>query len=739
MNIKILLTYFSLLDIISIFLLITSFIFLLSMRKKIPLIKIFMLPNILMFLQVLASFMSASSNFSDIKFLSFLKILNITAILILLIYFIIYNSNKDNIIKFVFASLLLCILYIGTILDYIYKIGKIDYNFDMNSYFPITTPSIPMFLFICNTIFISLSVKKVYEEIKINKKSFNKKMIFEQLTKYERAPICIFEILFFILFAISLYSGNFYYMYNILETFIVSFLLFSLILSFFMMYYKKSPVLIFKVIFLSLFLITTVISIYLFNFSDYVNIKYTDFENLKIEEAILQATKNTYNYPKHISYMIDINENIILYSKIDDNILDKKIIHPKNKIKIFFQKKHVYQYRMLGKNLEDYYIENIVNIYDKQYIIAMPYIFYREYISKFYKPILISLISILFSLGIVYQFFLKYIYLKPIFYFLGIQNSVNDGNYNVVISSKGNDEISDISNMFKQMIEHIKDSKNKLAESNNEITKYNDMLEKMVESNNLALKKAYKNIVRRKVAREREMKMAMQLQKQLLISQNIDSINMSIIYNPTDIISGDIYDISEIKKGHIRIFLADATGHGIQAALFATLLKTEYNNIKYKATTSEVFEIFNKLFYTTYKNITTFFTSIVVDIFLDEKIIQYSSAGHPSQYAIIDGEIVELKVTQIMTSIMSEDYESKSNTLKYNNNYKIILFTDGLFELKNQKSKKLYQSKSLETVILKNIDKEINEILDSLIEDTSNFIGTKKRYDDITLIGVESK
>ena len=739
MNIKILLTYFSLLNIIGIFLLITSFIFLLSMRKKIPQLKILILPNILMFLQALISFISVSSNFNYIKFFYFLKILNITAVLILLICFIIYNSNKNNIIKYVFTSLLLCILYIVTILDYIYKTGKMHYNFDINSYFQITTPSIPMFLLLCNFIFIYLSVKKICEEIKINKKSLNKKTILAELIKDERAPIFIFEIIFFILLAISLYNGNFYYIYNILETFIVSFLLFSLILSFFMIHYEKSPVLISKVIFLSLSLITVVVSIYLITFSNYVNTKYTNFENFKIEETILQATKNTYNYPKHISYMIEINENIILYSKIDDNILDKNTVYAKEKIKNIFQKKHDYQYRMLGNNLEDYYIENIVNIYDKQYIIAIPYILYREYISEFYKPILISLISILFSLGIVYQFFLKYILLKPIYYLLGIQNNVNDGNYNVAIISKGNDEISDISNMFKQMIEHIKDSKNKLSDSNNEITKYNNMLEKMVESNNLALKKAYKNIVRRKVAREREMKMAMQLQKQLLISQDIDSINMSIIYNPTDMIGGDIYDISEIKKGHIRIFLADATGHGIQAALFATLLKTEYNNIKYKAKTSEVFEIFNKLFYTTYKNITTFFTSIVVDIFLDEKIIQYSSAGHPTQYAIIDGEIVELKVTQIMTSIISEDYESKSHTLKYNNNYKIILFTDGLFELKNKISKELYKSKSLKTVILKNIDKDINEILDSLIEDTLSFTGTKKRDDDITLIGVESK
>ncbi len=122
-------------------------------------------------------------------------------------------------------------------------------------------------------------------------------------------------------------------------------------------------------------------------------------------------------------------------------------------------------------------------------------------------------------------------------------------------------------------------------------------------------------------------------------------------------------------------------------SLFSTLLKTEYNNIKYQASTEDIFAIFNKLFFTTYKNVTSFFTSIVVDVFLDLKIIKYSSAGHPRQYAIIDNEVHNLDTTQFMTSVLREEYQPISKIIEYKNNYKLILFTDGLFELENKKSK----------------------------------------------------
>lgn len=51
-------------------------------------------------------------------------------------------------------------------------------------------------------------------------------------------------------------------------------------------------------------------------------------------------------------------------------------------------------------------------------------------------------------------------------------------------------------------------------------------------------------------------------------------------YKPSEKVGGDIYDVSEIEAGRYRVFLADITGHGVQASLRTMVVKTEYERCK---------------------------------------------------------------------------------------------------------------------------------------------------------------
>jgi serine phosphatase RsbU (regulator of sigma subunit) len=51
-------------------------------------------------------------------------------------------------------------------------------------------------------------------------------------------------------------------------------------------------------------------------------------------------------------------------------------------------------------------------------------------------------------------------------------------------------------------------------------------------------------------------------------------------YAPLDQVSGDIYDLLEVGPSCLRIFLADATGHGVQASLRTLVLKSAYDRLK---------------------------------------------------------------------------------------------------------------------------------------------------------------
>lgn len=52
----------------------------------------------------------------------------------------------------------------------------------------------------------------------------------------------------------------------------------------------------------------------------------------------------------------------------------------------------------------------------------------------------------------------------------------------------------------------------------------------------------------------------------------IEGIDMGIVYRPASYVSGDIYDIVELDDEHTGLFLADAVGHGVPAALMTMVI-----------------------------------------------------------------------------------------------------------------------------------------------------------------------
>jgi serine phosphatase RsbU (regulator of sigma subunit) len=52
------------------------------------------------------------------------------------------------------------------------------------------------------------------------------------------------------------------------------------------------------------------------------------------------------------------------------------------------------------------------------------------------------------------------------------------------------------------------------------------------------------------------------------------------VYRPVEMVGGDIYDIAELDAWAFRFFIADAPGHGVQAAMRTMIVKTEYDRIK---------------------------------------------------------------------------------------------------------------------------------------------------------------
>jgi serine phosphatase RsbU (regulator of sigma subunit) len=235
-----------------------------------------------------------------------------------------------------------------------------------------------------------------------------------------------------------------------------------------------------------------------------------------------------------------------------------------------------------------------------------------------------------------------------------------------------------------------------------------------------------------------DLNMAKRIQTKVISKdyKRISDISITVHFEPMIEVGGDIYDIFEIKPKYYRIFIADATGHGVQAALSTMIIKSEYDKIKSeKLPLNKILSIFNNKFIKNYGNLNVFFTCAIVDIDLNMQKIIYSSAGHPEQYLIKDNIIYNLKAGGKMIGVI-ENIEYELRNVEFNKHDKLLLFTDGLFEEFSDDLKELDEEGLLKIVEKYKFD-SIEIIVPNVIRDVKKWMGKMGKNDDITLIGLK--
>ncbi|EMJ95399.1 trifunctional serine/threonine-protein kinase/ATP-binding protein/SpoIIE family protein phosphatase [Leptospira alstonii] len=238
------------------------------------------------------------------------------------------------------------------------------------------------------------------------------------------------------------------------------------------------------------------------------------------------------------------------------------------------------------------------------------------------------------------------------------------------------------------------------------------------------------------------------LQKDLLYAQKIQDkilpepevtlsgIHILTKYVPMTQVGGDIYDYAEISPGKVRIFLADATGHGVQAALVTMLIKSEYESLKYlNISPSEVISELNKTVIVKYGTLKFFFSCLVADVNAEEKTLLYSAAGHPDQFYLSGSTITKLPRSGPIIGIPAKKkYDSRF--LKISKGDKLFFFSDGIIEEFNS-SKEAFGENRLLKSILKEPFGPVSEIVQMVFADLQSFLSGQKVVDDITFLSVE--
>jgi len=274
-----------------------------------------------------------------------------------------------------------------------------------------------------------------------------------------------------------------------------------------------------------------------------------------------------------------------------------------------------------------------------------------------------------------------------------------------------------------------------LSRSNVELTNLKNNLEEMVEVRTHKLKETLSLI-------RKDLDIAKSIQSKL-IPKNFyqwENLEIASLYRPMDEVGGDIFDITELDSDRIRIFLADALGHGVQAALLTMAIKSEYEGVKFVSyTPKDTICNLNASFLHKFSNLNTYFSCIVVDVDLKHNQLLYASAGHPDQILISAENLIRLERTGYILGL-SRNLQMELREFSFLPGDRVFLYSDGAFEQFNE-SKEIFGEVALSEILFEGSRRgdSLPTLLFEIERKLRGFLGEAKIQDDLTILGISRR
>lgn len=213
----------------------------------------------------------------------------------------------------------------------------------------------------------------------------------------------------------------------------------------------------------------------------------------------------------------------------------------------------------------------------------------------------------------------------------------------------------------------------------------------------------------------------------------------SVFYRPAELVGGDVYDIWQRSPGVYRVFLADATGHGVQAALRTMLLKAEYDRVKVEASTPEqALAALNTNVASTYPGLEMQCTAACFDLVVGRAgpaRVRYATAAHPPML-IVRADAASSSVYQPGPFLgVVPQIELTPVELELHPGDRLLLYSDGLEEQWDADGQEFGAARVEATI--GDRGRELGASVQALTSEWDAFLGGRRPDDDATLIAVE--
>jgi phosphoserine phosphatase RsbU/P len=243
------------------------------------------------------------------------------------------------------------------------------------------------------------------------------------------------------------------------------------------------------------------------------------------------------------------------------------------------------------------------------------------------------------------------------------------------------------------------------------------------------------------VAIEKELQIAQQIQTSILPREvpRLPGLEIAARYLPMSAVAGDFYDFLHLEGHQLGILVADVTGHGVPAALIASMLKVALaSQSAHAADPARVLSGLNQALCGKFED--HFVTAAYLFADLDAQVIRYAGAGHPPVLfgARANGKSRTIEQNGLFLGMFPEaTYQSIEMRWRPGDRY--VLYTDGLPESRNSRAEEFGLARCLK-VLDSHGHLPVAALADQLLGEISTWTAggsARLQEDDMTLIVID--
>jgi sigma-B regulation protein RsbU (phosphoserine phosphatase) len=252
----------------------------------------------------------------------------------------------------------------------------------------------------------------------------------------------------------------------------------------------------------------------------------------------------------------------------------------------------------------------------------------------------------------------------------------------------------------------------------------------------VAVQIAYAN-EHRLLSIENELALARKLQRSILPTTipEVQNVRIAVAYQPMTAVAGDFYEFVPMDGKQVGFLVADVTGHGVPAALIASMIKVAMQSVVPCAhDPREVLRGLNRILFRQARDQLVSAAYLWLDT--ENRKALYSAAGHPPLLRWREGKLERIESNGLPFGVIPDpDYPVRDLPIDVGDRF--LLYTDGVTEPENASGDSFGDCK-LEEVVRSHQSRSPSELSDQLLSQIRLWQpASLAQQDDITLIVID--